>query len=369
MKFQRYKAIALKEFIHLYRDWRSMGMGLAIPLFLLIFFGYALSMDVKDIKLTVVDFDHSPHSRQLIYNFMETEVFQFIGMSSNYFEVKDYLEKNKVSTAIIIPQNFGEKLKGGENPEIQIIVDGTDANTARLSISYCHQVVNKFIMSWFPKSQNPLENLSIRVLYNPWMQSKNGVIPGLIAVIIMIIAAMLTSLTIAREYETGTFEQLISTPIRPMEIILGKLSPYFAMGIVDVLLAVLTTLWLFKVPLKGNIIFLAITSLLFLTGSLMMGITISITTKNQLLACQIAIVTTYLPGFLLSGFVFDLNNMPWAVRIVSYVIPARYFVTILHSIFLKGGGFIYLWPELLFLLVFSSITVLLARKKLKLQLN
>jgi ABC-2 type transport system permease protein len=369
MKFQRYKAVAIKELIHLFRDWRSLGMGLAIPSFLLVFFGYALSMDVKDINLIMVDYDHSSSSRELASSFRKTEVFNFLGTLQSYKDLDNYLSRNKASTAIIIPENFGEKFSSSNNPEIQIIVDGSDANTARLSLSYCRQVVNKFIVANFPQLQNPLENFSIKVLYNPWMESKNGVIPGLIAVIIMIIAAMLTSLTIAREYEAGTFEQLISTPIRPMELIIGKLTPYFIMGILDVFLAVLTAVWLFKVPLKGNLIFLAVSSLLFLTGSLMMGITISIITKNQLLACQISIVTTYLPGFLLSGFVFDLNNMPWAIRMVSYVIPARYFVTILHSVFLKGGGFSYLWPDLIFLIVFSGITVILALRKMKLQLD
>lgn len=376
MNFQRLKALSRKEFIHIIRDPRSLGMGIAMPVLLLIFFGYALSMDVKDISLIIWDQDNSPSSRSLISHFSRSVTFNIKGNVHNYIEIEEALNRREALAALVIPEDFALKLQVKNYSDIQFIVDGTDANTARISITYADQVVELFnsdlknnnIRGMGRLYEKPL-NLSIRVMYNPWLESAKNVIPGLIAVIMMIIAAMLTSLTIAREWETGTMEQLISTPIRPMELIIGKFIPYFIIGIVDVVIAVITARFLFNVPLKGDLVFLSVTSILFLTGALMMGITISIITKNQLLASQISIVATFLPAFLLSGFVYDIGNMPFVIRVVTYIVPARYFISILKSVFLKGGGLFQLWGDLIFLIGYAGVSIILARKSLHLKLD
>lgn len=377
MNIQRIKAIIIKEFIHVIRDPRSLGMGIAIPILLLIFFGYALSMDVKDVKLIVFDKDNSQISRQLISSFIESETFIMGGNVMSYNEIEKSLNSRNAMAALIIPSNFTKNLTKNNFSEIQFIVDGSDANTARVSISYAEQVIAGFNKYLSLNSQdkivdrffsNPLE-LSVRILYNPLLESKNGVVPGLIAVIMMMIAAMLTSLTVAREWETGTMEQLISTPVRPVELIIGKLTPYFIIGLIDVIIAVITAFFLFHIPLKGDLLFLSLSSFIFLTGALMMGITISIITKNQLLASQIALVTTFLPAFLLSGFAYDIGNMPIVVRAITYIVPARYFVTILKSIFLKGGGIQQLWSELFFLIIYTTLSITIALKKLRFKID
>ncbi len=376
MNFQRLKAMSRKEFIHVIRDPRSLGMGIAIPVLLLVFFGYALSMDVENVNILIWDQDNSPSSRRLISHFEGSETFNVKGNVHSYSEIEEALNRREALAALVIPENFSSNLKMENPSDIQFITDGTDANTARISITYAQQVVelfnnelrNKNIRGMSRLYEKPL-NTSIRVMYNPWLESAKNVIPGLIAVIMMIIAAMLTSLTVAREWETGTMEQLISTPIRPMELILGKFIPYFIIGIIDVLIAVITARFIFNVPLRGDLIFLSATSLLFLTGALMMGITISIVTKNQLLASQISIIASFLPAFLLSGFVYDIGNMPVVVRAVTYIVPARYFITILKSVFLKGGGLFQLWGDLIFLICYAGVSIILARRKLQLKLN
>jgi len=254
-----------------------------------------------------------------------------------------------------------------------MIVDGSDSNTAMIAMGYAN-VINTIYSQNIALDEmrrlgmrEPTLPLDVRprVWFNPDMESKNYIIPGLIAVIMMIISALLTSLTIAREWERGTMEQLISTPVKGPELILGKLLPYFIIGMFDVLLATLMGQFLFHVPLRGNVALLFITAAIFLAGALALGIFISLVTKNQLLASQLAIVATFLPAFLLSGFMYAITNMPHAIQMITYFIPARYFIVLLKGIYLKGIGMEILWVESSFLAVFGLVMLVLANVKFR----
>ncbi len=368
----RIKAVAKKEFIQIFRDPRSLGMAIAIPMLLLILFGYALTLDVDNVPLVIWDQDKSQISRDYILNFKNSPYFKIVGYFDDYSKLSNYIDRNKAFMTLVIHKDFSKLIQSNQETPVQLLVDGSDSNTATIAIGYVNAVTSsynkKFIVNSLAKmgfnNVSPLE-LRSRVWFNPDLKSRNYIIPGLIAVIMMVIAALLTSLTIAREWERGTMEQLISTPVKGRELILGKFIPYFVIGLFDVVIAVAMGQFLFHVPLRGNVILLFFLSGFFLMGALSLGMLISIVTKNQLLASQLAMVTTFLPAFLLSGFMYAISNMPKAIQVLSHLIPARYFVVILKGIYLKGVGLSVLGMQVVFLFLFSFITVNLANRKFK----
>ena len=373
MKPLRVWAVARKEFIHVIRDPRSLGMGIAIPMLLLLLFGYALTLDVDNVPLVVWDQSESPASRQLVSGFLGSRYFLLRSYVHNYPEVEQAVDSGRALMALIIPRDFSGRIESGRLAPVQIIADGSDSNTATIAMGYADVValaysqgvaVNTLRRTGGRMIQTPVD-LRPRVWFNADMESKNYIVPGLIAVIMMVIAALLTSLTVAREWESGTMEQLISTPLKGSELILGKLLPYFAIGMLDVLLAVVMGQFLFRVPLSGNVALLFAMAAIFLAGALSLGMVISIVTKSQLLASQLAMVLTFLPSFLLSGFMYAIGNMPHAIQLVTYLIPARYFVALLKGIYLKGIGLEILALEAGLLTVFGAAMVLFANLKFK----
>jgi ABC-2 type transport system permease protein len=256
---------------------------------------------------------------------------------------------------------------------VQILIDGSDSNTAAIAKGYAETTVAQHSQQLRADRQNrgsgmrpaPAVDSRQRVLYNSSLESKNYIVPGLIAVILMIIAALLTSLTIAREWEMGTMEQLLSTPLRPAEMVLGKMLAFFVLGVADTVIAVIVGLAVFHVPLRGSLLFLALSSCVFLVGALFWGILISSVAKNQLLAFQMGILSSFLPSFLLSGFIYAIENMPVVIQAITHIIAPRYFVTILKGVFLKGIGIEVLWPQLLFLLAYAAIVFAIATKRLR----
>jgi ABC-2 type transport system permease protein len=373
MKPLRIMAVSRKEFLHILRDPRSLAMAIAIPMLLLVLFGYALTLDVDNVPLVVWDQSESPASREFISHFNGSRYFAIQGYLRNYREVEKAIDSAQALVAIIIPKDFAERIASGRIASVQLIVDGSDSNTATMATGYADIAAQTYSQNAAVQEirrmggrapVSPLE-MRPRVWYNADMVSKNYIIPGLIAVIMMVIAALLTSLTVAREWERGTMEQLISTPVKGSELILGKLIPYFIIGMLDVLLAVLVGEFLFQVPLRGNVALLFGMAAIFLTGALSMGMVISIVTKSQLLASQLAMVLTFLPSFLLSGFMYEILNMPKAIQILTYVIPARYFVSLLKGIYLKGVGLEILALQALLLVLFGVAMTILAHLKFK----
>ena len=378
MKFYRLIAIARKECIQIVRDWRSLLLTIGTPLFLLVLFAYALTLDVDNVPMVIWDQSKTPESRDLIDRFIASRYFSLKGgYANNYKEIERALDTGNASIALVIPDDFARLLDSSLPSKIQLIADGSDANTATISLGYAYSVTQQFSSELLVdelRRQGKLPpnapiDLRTRVWFNPDKESKNSIIPGLIGVIMMVIASLMTSLTIAREWERGSMEQLISTPVKSTELIFGKMLPYFAMGAIDVLIIVLIGKYVFNVPFRGSYPLLFGMATLFLVGALSLGMLISIVTKSQLLASQLATVLTFLPSFLLSGFLNAINNMPAAIQAITYFVPARYFITFLRAIYLKGVGLSILYMEGVFLLIFALTMVIAANLIFKKKLS
>ncbi len=377
MKFRRVRAVARKEFLHIIRDLRSLGMAIAIPMLMLILFGFALSVDVNNVPTVVWDQSGTEASRELLSRFDGSPYFSILSQAQDYTALERAIDTRQALVALVVPSDFAERIRSGRQAMLQMIVDGSDSNTALIALGYAEAIcraygaevaIDALRRSGGPSVRVPLDVRS-RLWFNADMESRHYIIPGLIAVIMMIIAALLTSLTVAREWERGTMEQLISTPVQGTELILGKLIPYFVIGMLDVLLALLMGEFVFRVPLRGNVGLLLTMSAIFMVGALSIGMFISIVTKSQLLASQVAMTTTFLPAFLLSGFMVPIANMPLVIRAITYLVPARYFVSLLHGIYLKGVGLEVLAVEALFLTVFGAAMVLVAYWKFQKRLT
>jgi ABC-2 type transport system permease protein len=373
MNLRRVRAVARKEFLHVLRDPRSLLMAIGIPMMMLMLFGYALTLDVDNVPVVVWDQSQTAVSRTLVARLDGSPYFSVIEYVENYRDLEWAIDNRQAMAALVIPAEFAENLAVGRDAPIQFIVDGSDANTATIAIGYAEvitqifseEAVNAQLRSrGQPELEIPVDVRS-RVWFNADLESRNYIVPGLIAVIMMVISAMLTSLTVAREWERGTMEQLISTPVKGPELIFGKMVPYFTVGMLDVLLAVLMGEFLFKVPLRGNVALLFGVAAMFMTGALAMGMVISIVTKSQLLASQVAMVSTFLPSFVMSGFMFAIANMPKPIQIVTYIVPARYFVALLKGIYLKGVGLEILIGEAALLAAYGTVMIALANLKFK----
>jgi len=372
MSYRRLRAVWIKELRHIVRDARSLAMALAVPVMMLVLFGFALSLDVDRIPTLVCDQDGTQASRELIRQFRGSRYFTVTGFVADTHAIDRAIDRNQVLMGVVIPRDYSRDAGLGRRAPVQILLDGSDSNTASIALGYAETLVRNYSLALRSASQNrrgggaavPPVDARLRVWYNSSLESKNYVVPGLIAVILMIIAALLTSLTIAREWEMGTMEQILSTPLRPVEMVLGKMLAYFVVGVVDAAIAVIVGLAVFQVPLRGSVLLLAASTCVFLFGALFWGIFVSAAARTQLQAYQIGILTSFLPAFLLSGFVYSIEDMPPVIQLISRVIPARYFVTILKGIFLKGSGIRILWGELGFLALYAAIVFLLATRKL-----
>ncbi len=376
MRIGRTWAMLLKELRHISRDPRSLGMALVLPLFLMLLFGYALNLDLDRIPTMIYDADRTPESRALIQNFEGSRFFDVRGVTDNYRDIENAIDRNQVLLGIAIPPDYARTLGGAGHAEVQFLADGSDSNTASIALGYAETVVQTYGFQLRTRGQQQLAGFTpqipvearIRIWYNETVESKNFVVPGLIAVILMVISSLPTALTIAREWEMGAMEQLMSTPLRPAEMILWKMGAYFVVGAIDTIISVAVAIYVFKVPFRGDMALLAGSAAIFLCGAMCWGLLLSSIAKSQFMAFQMGMVSSFLPAFLLSGFIYLIENMPAAIQVMTRMIPARYFVTLVRSIFQKGVGLEVLWPELAFLSGFSLIVLILStlamRKKM-----
>jgi ABC-2 type transport system permease protein len=366
---RRLLAITRKEIIQLRRDPRSLLLAFAVPILLLVIFGYAISWDVRNIALVVMDEDRSAHSRSLVDAFRASGYFSVEGHIDAPREIGALFDRDDAQMVLVIPPDFSARLGSSTPAPLQVIVDGSDANTATIILAYGQATIAQWATRLAPERlARPLE-VDSRVWYNEELLSRNMIVPGLVAVIMAIIAAMLTSLTIAREWERGTMEQLASTPVTRVEVIVGKLIPYVGIGLIDIGLTVGLGMLLFDVPFRGNPFLLVILSLLFLIGALGFGIFISAVAKSQMLATQAAIIATYLPALLLSGFMFSIDAMPPSLRLITYAVPARYYLVVTRGIFLKGVGIEELRIQAFLMLAFAVLGLGLAVAKFRKELE
>ena len=365
MSFLRIKAIAKKEWIQVRRDHLSLAMAFVLPVILLLIYAYAITFDVNNILMIVYDQDKSSVSRELVAQFTESGYFTTVAHPDSYSRIDRYLDSDSAKVALVIPFDFSKNIRTGRRSSVEVLLDGSNSNTATIALGYITGIAGQFSRRQVSRPIPPAVELRSRVWYNPELKSRNFVIPGLIALIMSVIVAVLTSLTIAREWDRGTMEQLISTPVKPAELVIGKLIPYFLIGFADTALCVSISAFLLGVPLRGSILLLFAASAIFLTGGLSFGVLISAGTRNQLSASQLGMLTSFLPSFLLSGFVFSIANMPAPLRVITYAVPARYFVSILKGIFLKGIGMRFLALEMALLSLYAVVVFILACRKLK----
>ncbi|MEJ2677637.1 MAG: ABC transporter permease [Gemmatimonadota bacterium] len=359
----RLLAMARKETIQLRRDPRSLAMAFLLPVALILFFGYAITWDVKDLKLAVLDQDHSQKSRELVESFRSSGYFTVQEHLTRYGQVDEQLGRGRVAAVLVIPPDFSKNLAGGSAP-VQLLLDGSDANTATIALNYAGAIVARWSSDVLLQGRKvtPAVDPQLRIWYNPTLDSRDMIVPGLIAVIMMVIAAMLTALTVAREWERGTMEQLAATPVHRLEVIFGKLLPYIAIGLFDVVLTAGAGVVVFGVPFRGNVLlFLGLTTF-FLIGALGLGIFISAVARSQVLATQIALIATFLPALLLSGFLFEIANMPKVLQAITFLVPARYYIVVTRGIMLKGVGPETLWIQSLFMIVFAVVGIGLATR-------
>jgi len=373
VKPSRTWAIAKKEFFHIYRDRRSLALVILMPVLLMILFGYAVTLDVKKVSMAVLDRDRSQESLSFIQRFSFSPHFSPPLYVRDEKEMKRLIDEGRVKMGLVLPWDFSRLIKADRRAPVQLILDGSDSNTASIVLSYAQAIARQYTEEkTFLKVESlgrqnvamPIEGRP-RIWFNEELESKNYFVPGLVAVIMSIIGVLLTGQVIVREWEKGTMELLISTPVRKGELMMGKLFPYFFLGLIDLILAVLMGKWVFQVPLRGSVILLILLSCIYIIGTLALGLTISTVARTQLLANQLAMMIGFLPSFLLSGFTFSIANMPKWLQMITYVIAPRYYVTILKEIFLKGVGIPFLWRETLALIVFAIAGLWVATKSFK----
>ncbi len=377
MRLSRTWAIARKEFIHIYRDQRSLALVILMPAMLMLLFGYAVTLDVKKVPMAVVDYDKSQESLSFLHRFSGSPYFQIRFFLEHEKQLKGLIDGGKIKAGVVIPRDFSKTIKSGKKASVQILLDGSDSNTANIILGYVQAITQSYNEEKTLLKANrmgltrlnlPLEG-RMRIWFNEELESKNYFIPGLVAVIISIIGVLLTGQVIVREWERGTMELLISTPVQKWELMIGKVFPYFFLGFIDLILAVGVGKWVFEVPLRGSLLLLFILSSIFIIVALGLGMTISTISRTQLFANQLAMIIGFLPTFLLSGFTFTISNMPSWLQIVTYGIAPRYYVTILKEIFLKGVDFSYLWRETFVLIGMGVAGIFVATRSFKKELR
>jgi ABC-type multidrug transport system ATPase subunit/ABC-type multidrug transport system permease subunit len=371
---RRLLAIARKEVTQIRRDPRSLGMAFVIPMLLLVLYGWALSLDVDDLPMVVYDQDRTPASREFIERLTASRYFRTVESAQAWADVERAIAHGRAQVAVVVPRNFARDVDLGRRVSVQALLDGSDSTSATLALAYLEAIAASHSARLVAERASvavapPAVEHRLRVWYNAELESRNYIVPGLIAVIMMVLSALLTSLTVAREWDRGTMEQLIATPVAVSEVVVGKLVPYVAIGLADVALSVLVGTAVFGVPFRGSVVALMAVAIVFLIGTQALGLLISINARAQVLASQVALTATFLPAFLLSGFVFDLDNLPAWLRAITYIVPARYFVTVVKGIFLKGVGLDVLAMEVVFLAAFATTVTALAirtfRKRLE----
>lgn len=368
----RLLAIARAEWIHNLRDPRSLFVILILPVVLLLLYGYGINYDLRDIPFAVEDLSGTAASRDLLQALIRTGYFILHEDITQQRRVPEVLDRGEVVFVLVIPPDFDRLLGAGRPAPVQVLLDGAD--TSRASIAqgyiqgalqdYSNRLLVEYLLAHGASANEPFE-VRTTILYNPALDSTHFIVPGLIAILLTILSALLTSTTVVREREWGSFETLISSPARPSDIMLGKLAPYVAIAFVDVLLSVLTGAFVFRVVPAGSFSLLLLVSILYLLASLSVGLLFSTVARTQQLAILLAILSTLLPTVLLSGFVFPLRSMPVLLQLISNLIPATHFLIIIRGIYLKGAGLAVLWPRVLILGLFTVVLILTAARRFK----
>lgn len=355
--------IAVKEFRQVSRDTRTLGILLFVPAFMLVMYGYALTFDVKHVPLAVLDQNKTPASRALIEKFRHTEYFDLLYNLTRSREIGIYMEEEKIHAALVIPVDFSERVLGGRTAEVQVIVDGANSNEANAAVGYVNAILLSYTQNVFAESFLRLAgnvpvlpiDLRPRIWFNPELKSAKFLFPGLIGFLLMVTTVISTALSIVREKEQGTMEQIVVSPIRSRELIIGKTIPYILSSLISAVVILLVGYIIFDLTVRGSLLLLLLVTFIYILGGLGLGILISTVAKTQQVAFFLAIMITMLPSFLLSGFIFPIKNMPVPIQVVTYIIPARYYLSAMRGIILKGVGVWAFWDQIVLLCIFTAV--------------
>ncbi len=368
-------AVSRKEVLHILRDPRVMFSIFVMPLAQLFLMGYALTFDITHISSAVLDQDRTPQSRRFVQSLEGSGYFDINRFLQRESEIREVLDGGQAKVVVRIPHGMAAGLLRGETVPIQVLVDGSEPNAARVAAAYTSAMALRFSQGLIVRSLNAqgldmgsglqLVDLRQRVWYNPARRSANYLVPGLISIILMSFSVAYTATAIVREKESGTIENLVVSPLRPWELIAGKVVPYVVLsGVISAMIS-LAGIWVLGVPFRGNVVFMMWASLLFITATVGIGLVISTVSESVQVVTQLALFASLLPGFLLSGFIFPIESMPRILQLASYIVPARFYINIVRGIFLKSAGVEVLWPDVVALLVFSLVSMGMAALALK----
>ncbi len=363
--FRRILAIVKKEIRHIIRDLRTLIIVFVMPVMMVLLFGYALNMDIKHIQIGVIDQDNTPESRRIINDFFASEYFDIKRNLTSRKEISFLFQKRKVKAVIIIPKGFGENRTNASFSQLQIIVDGSDPTIGNAIVNYSNAIITSIDLNDLTAQKIIPLNVYEKFLYNPDMEGSVFIIPGLVAVVLMMVCALLTSITISREKETGTMDVLLISPIRPAEILVGKVLPYIGLSLLDAVFILVFAKIAFNIPMEGNLALLFALGILFVYCALGIGLFISSVAPTQQVAMIAALVTTILPSIILSGFIFPIFSMPSPIRAITYIVPAKYYIDIIRGILLKSSSFDILKGHALFLGLLGTLFITVAALRFK----
>ena len=366
--YRRTKAIAKKEFKHLLRDKRFLFVIIFLPIFLLVIFGYAVNFDVQNIKLSILDKDKSANSREYIESLSSSQYFSVTSHLQNDEEVNYVLDRKKAQAVLVIPQDFSEKIEKKREPaEVQFLIDGVDGNAATIIKSYIeigslryNRTLQERLQAKLGRELNQPLTLEAIFWFNPDLQTTKFLIPGLIAMILIITAVVSVSLSLVREKEFGTIEQINVSSVHSIELLIGKSLPYIILSLIDAVLILLVGYLLFGVVVKGSLTLLLLTSLIYIIASTALGIFISVIANSQQVAFLMATFSTLLPSIILSGFIFPIESMPFVIQVLTNISPAKFYIVILRSIIIKGVGLFSFWDQMIYLLIFAFLFLTIA---------
>ena len=367
---KQFWAFVKKEILHILRDRRTLLILFGMPVAQVLIFGFAVTNEFKHASIAVMDYAKDPLSQEFIEHLE----------ASGHFEVKEYLsdkdaierafQKASIKLAVVIPDNFSADFYGGKGVEVQLLADGSEPNYATSLLNYANIMISEFQQAKTPNNKNPYQlDVQIKMIYNPSLQSVYMFVPGVMAMILMLISAMMTALTLAKEKELGTMELLLVSPLPPLLILFGKVTPYVLLSFINAVIILLMGVYVFHVPIHGSLMLLLLSCGLFVLTSLALGIFISTKTDTQQTAMLVSLMVLMMPTVLLSGFIFPIDSMPFPLQMISKLLPAKYFIIILKNLMLKGTGMLFIWKELLVLLAMTFVFMMVGLKNFKIRLD
>ncbi|MCF8225915.1 MAG: ABC transporter permease [Bacteroidales bacterium] len=367
---KRFRGFVIKEFRHIFRDPRTLVILFGLPVVMIVLFGYVVSNDLKDIRLAILDQSGDPVSKEISQKILSSDYFVNAGNLSSEDEIDRIFKSQKAKLVLVFARDFEKKLYTENIVSLRLVVDASDANSAVLSVNYAQAIIADYFNKWKGNVSIPWQvNVRSRMMYNPELRGVYMFVPGLMALILMLISALMTSVTITREKEFGTMEPLLASPLHPREIILGKVTPYVMLSFINALTILILGVLIFHVPIRGSILLLLFECLLYITLALSLGVFISSAARTQQIAMIISMVGLMLPTILLSGFIFPIENMPKVLQWFSAIMPARWFIVIIKNIMLKGTGLAFVWKETLILLFMTSFFIVMAIRRFKTRLE